>query len=87
MVEKAQKSHGARSGLYGRCSNGDDGCPQHPPNAISGLFQPQQEVITACSTVFPKLAEKIVCSMFSRGGWRVVRSVLLAKGGTLRKGP
>jgi hypothetical protein len=22
MVGKAQKSHGARSGLYGRCSNG-----------------------------------------------------------------
>jgi hypothetical protein len=46
MVRKGQKSHGARSGLYGGCSDGVP--PIHffqnsihiSPHAISGLFQP-----------------------------------------------
>jgi hypothetical protein len=52
MVGKTQKSHGARSGLYGECSNGV--LPMHffqaelriqfksRPHAISGLFQPRK---------------------------------------------
>jgi hypothetical protein len=51
MVGRAQKSHGARSGLYGGCSNGVS--PIHFPNrfrhtvqisphAIYGLFQPRK---------------------------------------------
>jgi hypothetical protein len=50
MVGKAQKSHGARSGLYGGCSNEGSTDPLFPsrtensiqisPRAISGLFQP-----------------------------------------------
>jgi phage/plasmid primase-like uncharacterized protein len=52
MVEKAQKSHGARFGLYGGCS---DGVPsvhffqaedriqfRSRSHAISGLFQPRK---------------------------------------------
>jgi hypothetical protein len=50
MVGKAQKSHGARSGLYGGCPDGVFTDPLFPspkqnkiqisPHAISGLFQP-----------------------------------------------
>jgi hypothetical protein len=50
MAGKAQKSHGARSGLYGGCSNGvppihffisrTQNSIQIFPHAISELFQP-----------------------------------------------
>jgi hypothetical protein len=51
MHGKAQKSHGARSGLYGGCSNGvppiyffqaEHNSIQISPHAISGLFQPSK---------------------------------------------
>jgi hypothetical protein len=49
MVENASKSHGARSGLYGGCSNGvpsihffqaEHNSIQISSHAISGRFQP-----------------------------------------------
>jgi hypothetical protein len=84
MIGKAQKSHGARSGLYGGCSNGVP--PIHFFQAehrikfrshsmrLLGFSNhengvPRQE-ISKWSTV---------CSTFSRRGWSVVRSAALAK--------
>jgi hypothetical protein len=92
MAGKAQKSHGARSGLYGGCS---DGVPpihffqaEHRiqfrcrPMRFMGFYShekgaPRQE-ISKWSTV---------CSKFSRSGWSVVRSASLAEGGTSKKRP
>jgi hypothetical protein len=91
-VRKAQKSHGSRSGLYGGCSN--EIPPIHffqaenrlqfrsRPMRFLGFSNhekgaPRQE-ISKWSTVF---------STFSRNGWCVVRSALLAKGGTSKKRP
>jgi hypothetical protein len=91
MAGKAQKSHGARSGLYGGCSDGDP--PIHffqaehriefrsRPMRYLGFSNnekgahPRQEISKRSS----------VCSTFSRSGWSVVRSVSLAKGGTAKK--
>jgi hypothetical protein len=81
---------GARSGLYGGCSNGVP--PIHffqaeqriqfrsRPMRFLGFSNhekgaPRQE-ISKWSTV---------CSTFSRNGWSVVRSASLAKGGTSKK--
>jgi hypothetical protein len=92
MVGKAQKSHGARSGLYGECSNG---VPlihffqvenriqfTSRPMRFLGFSDhkkgaPWQEISKWCT----------VCSTFSRSGWSVVRSASLAKGGTSKKRP
>jgi hypothetical protein len=92
MVGKAQKSHGARSGLHGGCCNAVP--PIHVfqaehwiqfrsrPMRFLGFSNhekgaPRQE-ISKWSTV---------CSTFSRSGWSVLRSASLAKGGTSRKRP
>jgi hypothetical protein len=86
-VGKAQKSHGAISGLYGGCSNGmlpihffkAEHRIQFRSRPMRFLFfsnhekgAPRQE-ISKWSTV---------CSTFSRSGCSVVRSASLAKGGT-----
>jgi hypothetical protein len=89
---KAQKSHGARSGLYGGCSNGD---PQihffqaehriqfrsHPMRFLGFSSHekgtPKQEISKRSTT----------CNTFSRSGWSVVRSVSLITGGTSKKRP
>jgi hypothetical protein len=90
IVGKAQKSHGARCGLYGGCYNGVP--PIHffqterriqfrsRPMRFLGFSShekgaPRQE-ISKWSTV---------CRTFSISGWSVVRSVSLAKGGTTSK--
>jgi hypothetical protein len=52
------------------------------PHAISGLFQPWKG-----SYVQEILKWLMVCSMFSRSRWSIVRSASLAKGGTLKKRP
>jgi hypothetical protein len=84
MCGKAQKSHGARCGLYGGCSNEVPLIHFFPswtqnsihisPHAISGLFQPwkvaPRQEISKSSTAY---------STFSRSGWSVVRSTHLAK--------
>jgi hypothetical protein len=92
VVGKGQKSHGARFGLYGWCSN--EVPPTHfyqakhriqfrsLPMRFLGFSNhekgtPMQE-ISKWSTV---------CSTFSRSGWSVVRSALLANGGTSKKRP
>jgi hypothetical protein len=92
MVGKTQKSHGARFGLYGRCS---DGVPpiqfcqaEHKiqfrsrPMRFLGFSNhekgvPRQEISKWC-TIF---------TTFLRSGWSVVRSASLAKGGTSKKRP
>jgi hypothetical protein len=90
LVEKAQKFHGTRSGLYDRCSNGVPlihffwaehriqfrTCPMQ----ILGFSNhekgaPRQEI----------LKWSTVCSTFLRSGWSVVRSASLAKGGIFEK--
>jgi hypothetical protein len=92
MVGKAQKSHGARSGLYGGCSYGVP--PIHffqaehriqfksHPMRFLGFSNHEKgalkQEISKWSTV---------CSTFSRSGCSVVISILLAKGGTSRKRP
>jgi hypothetical protein len=92
MVGKAQKSHGARSGLYGGCSNGVPSIhffqAEHRiqfrsrPMPFLGFSNyengvPRQE-IWKWSTV---------CSTFSRSGWSIVRSASLAKGRTSERRP
>jgi hypothetical protein len=92
MDGKTQKSQGARSGLYGGCSNGV--LPIHffqaehriqfrsRPMRFLGFSNhekgvPRQE-ISKWSTV---------CSTFSRSGWSFVSSASLGKGGTSKKRP
>jgi hypothetical protein len=92
MMGKAQKSHGARFGLYDRCSNGvlliHFFQAKHRIQLISRPMRflgfsnyekgaPKQEILKWSKT----------CSTFSRSGWSVVGSALLAKGGTLKKRP
>jgi hypothetical protein len=83
MVGKAQKLHGVRYGLYGRCTNGVP--PFH-------FFQAKHRIqFSSCPMRFLGFSnhEKIalrqeilkwstVCSTFLRSGWSIVRSVLLA---------
>jgi hypothetical protein len=72
MVGEAQKSHEARLGLYGECSNWDPLFPsrtqnssQNSPHAISGHFQPWKgssearnfEVVNGLQHVFEKWVE------------------------------
>jgi hypothetical protein len=92
MVGKVQKSHGAKSGLYGGCSNGVQPIQ---------FFQAEQRIqFRSCHMRFlgfsnhekgaPKQETSkwsTVCSTFSISGWSVVRSASLAKGGTSKKGP
>jgi hypothetical protein len=92
IVGKAQKSHGARSGLYGRCSNGDP--PIHffqVEHRIQFRSRPMR-FLGFYSREKRALRQEIskwwtVCSTFSRSGWSVVRSASLAKGGTSKKRP
>jgi hypothetical protein len=83
MVGKAQKRHGARSGLYGGSSTGV------PPMSVSISIATFQ----SCNADAPlrllrnpkKGSIKTTATPFSRSGWSVVRSASLAKGGTLKK--
>jgi hypothetical protein len=83
MVEKAQKSHGVRSGLYGGCSNGV------PPISVSvsiTIFQSYNADPPLRLLHHPTMGSfKMTVTPFSRSGWSVVRSALLAKEGTLKK--
>jgi hypothetical protein len=92
IVGKAQKSHGARSGLYGGCSNAVP--PIH-------FFQAEQRIqFTSRPMRFLDFSNhekgaprqeiskwSTVCNTFSRSGWSVVRSASLAMGGTSKKRP
>jgi hypothetical protein len=90
MAGKAQKSHGVRCGLCGRCS---DGVPlihffqaehriqfRSHPMWFLGFFKhekgaPRHEISKW----------SMVCSMFSKSGQSFVRNALLTKGGTSKK--
>jgi hypothetical protein len=92
MYGKTQKSHGARSGLYGGCSNGvppihffqDENIIQSRSRPMWFLGFPNHEKgalrqeISKWSTV---------CGTFSISRWSVVRITSLAKGGTSKKRP
>jgi len=80
MVGKAQKSHGARSGLYGGCSNG---VPPISVSASIATFQSRNADAPLRLLRHPKKGSfKTTVTPFSRSGWSVVRSASLAKGST-----
>jgi hypothetical protein len=85
MVGKAQKLHWLSSGLYGGCSNGV------PPNSMStsiATFQSRNADAPLRLLSHPKKGSfKMTVTPFSRSGWSVLRSALLAKGGTSKKRP
>jgi hypothetical protein len=85
MVGKAQKSHGARSRLYSRCSNG---VPPISVSASTATFQSRNAHAPLRLLRHPKKGPlKTTVTLFSRSGWSVVRSASLAKGGTSKKRP
>jgi hypothetical protein len=85
MVGKAKKSHGARYGLYGGCSNGV------LPIAVSAsivTFQSHNADTPLRLLRHPKKSSpKAAVTPFSRSGLSVIRSASLAKGGTSKKRP
>jgi hypothetical protein len=85
VVGKAQKSHGASSGLYGGCSNG---VPPISVSASIATFQSRNADAPLRLLRHPKTGSfKTTITPFSRSGCSVVRSASLAKGGTLKKRP
>jgi hypothetical protein len=85
MFEKAQKSHGARSELFGVCSNG---VPQISVSAFVATFQSHNADASQRLLHHPKKGSfKTTVTPFSRSGWSVVKSASLAKGGILKKRP
>jgi hypothetical protein len=90
VVGKAQKSQGARSGLYGGCSNGVP--PIHffqVEDRIQFRSRPMRFLRFSNHEKGVSMQEisnwSTVCSTFSRNGWSVVRSSSLANGGTSKK--
>jgi hypothetical protein len=85
MVVKAQKSHGARSGLYGECSYGV------PPSSMSVPIDTLQSCNADAPLRLLRLSKngsfKTTVTPFYRSGWSVVRSASLAKGATSKKRP
>jgi hypothetical protein len=91
-LEKPINRTGARSGLYGGCSNGLSPIrffqtehriqfrsrPMRFLGSSSHENEAPRQEISKCSTV---------CSTFSRSGWSVVRNASLGKGGTSEKRP
>jgi hypothetical protein len=85
MVEKAQKSHGARSGLYDGCSIG---VPPISVSASIATFQSRNaDVPLRLFRHSKKGSFKTTVTPFSRSGWSIVRSASLAKGGTSKMRP
>jgi hypothetical protein len=92
VVGKAQKSQGARSGLYGRCSNGipsihffqaEHGIQfRSRPMRFLGFSNPENGAPRQEISKWLK-----VYSTFPRSGWSVERSAPLAKRGTSKKRP
>jgi hypothetical protein len=85
MVGKAHKSHGARSGLYGRWTN------RVSPISVSAsiaTFQSRNADAPLRLLRHPKKGSfRTNVTPFSRSGWSVIRSASLAKGGTSKKRP
>jgi hypothetical protein len=85
MIEKPQKSHGARSGLYGGCSNG---VPLISVSATIAAFQSRNADAPLRLLRHPEKGSfKTTVTQFSRSGWRVVRSASLAKGRAEKQRP
>jgi hypothetical protein len=85
MVRKAQKSQGARSELYGGCSNG---IPPISVGASIATFQSRNADAPLRLLRHPKKGSfKMTVTPFSKSGWNAVRSASLAKGGTSKKRP
>jgi hypothetical protein len=92
MVGKAQKSHRARSGLYGGWSKGIP--PIHFSQAEHRIQFRSRSMRFLGFSNHEKGAPRqeiskwsTVCSTFSRSGWSVVRSQSFIKGGTSKKRP
>jgi hypothetical protein len=83
MVGKAQKSHRARSGLYGGCSNGV------PPTSVSpsiATFQSRNADAPLRLLLYPEKGSfKTTVTPFSISEWSVVRSASPAKGGIRKR--
>jgi hypothetical protein len=92
MDGKAQKLHGARSGLYGGCS---DGVPPIHFFQAKHRFQFRSRPMRLLGfSNYEKGASRqeiskwwTVWSTFPRSGWSVVSSASLVKGGTSKKRP
>jgi hypothetical protein len=85
MVGKAQKSRGARSGLYDGCSNG---VPPILMSASTAPFQSHNADAPLRLLRHPKKGSfKITVTPFSKSGWSVVKSASLAKGCTSKQRP
>jgi hypothetical protein len=92
MVGKAQKLRGAKSGLYGGCSNGVP--PIHFLQVANRIQFRSRLMLFLGFSNHEKGAPRqevsklsTVCSTFSSSWWSVVRSASLAKGGTSKKRP
>jgi hypothetical protein len=81
MVGKAQKSHWARSGLYGGCSNGV------PPISMSTFQSSNTDAPLKFLRTPRKGSFKTTVTPFSRSWWSVVRSESLVKGDTSKRRP
>jgi hypothetical protein len=85
MSERAQKSHGARSGFYGGCPNGVS-----PISVIAFLatFQSRNADAPLRLLRHPKNGSlKTTITSFSRSGWSVLRNASISKGGTSENRP
>jgi hypothetical protein len=92
MVGKFQKLHGARSGLYGGCSNGVP--PIHFFQAVYRIQFRSRPMRFLGFSSHEKGAPRqeiskwsTACSTFSRSGWSLVRYASLAKGGASKRRP
>jgi hypothetical protein len=81
--EEPRNRMGARSGLYGWCSNG---VPPISVSASIATFQSRNADAPLKLIRHPKKGSfKTTVIPFSRSGWSVVRSTPLSKGGTSKK--
>jgi hypothetical protein len=83
MVGKAEKSHGARCGLYGGCSNGIS--PMSVGASVVTFESRNADTPLSLLRHSKKGSFKTTVTPFSRSGWSVVRSASLAEGGTSKK--
>jgi hypothetical protein len=84
-LEKPRNLMGARSGLYGGCS---DGVPPISVSASIATFLSRNADTPLRLLRHPKKGSfRTTVTPFSRSGWSVVRSTSLAKGSTSKKRP
>jgi hypothetical protein len=84
-LEKLRNRMGARSDLYGGCSNG---VPPISVSASTATFQSRNADAALRLLRHPEKGSlKATVTQFSRSGWSVARSASLAKGCTSKKRP